>query len=146
MRLVFSMVAVALPMLLFVVVIVLPWTAAQPVPPAVWALLALGVASLGGSAAAGRRPLPCGGPKGLVRAYQQRLFLGIAFAEAPAMLAFVAAFVAGAAWPYLVGVGTAAPGLARIAPTDGDVARKDAQLSAGGCATSLREALLAPKT
>lgn len=142
-RLVFSTVVVALFLLVVVVGVLVPWTSSGSVPVVVWLLLAAGLVGLVGAAWARGRPVACRAGAELARAYRERVLGGVAFGEAPAVLGFVAALQADAAWPYLVGLALSLIALAVIAPTDGDVERKDAQLRASGCAQSLRQALLA---
>lgn len=141
MRMIFLSIAVALLLLLFVLTFVVPWTTQEQVPTVVWLLLAAGLVGPAGASWARGRAVPCRAGAELARAYQQRMFVGVAFGEAPALLGFVAAFQADAIWPYLVGMALSLIALGMVAPTEGDVERKETQLRAGGCAQSLREAL-----
>lgn len=83
----------------------------------------------------------CGGPVDLANAYTTILFVNIAFVEAAGVLGLVAAFIADALWPYLVGMAVALVGFVVIAPTRARIQRLDSRLSARGCDQSLRTGL-----
>lgn len=80
----------------------------------------------------------------LTGSYRTRLFLGISFAQSPALVAFVGSIIAGRAWPYFVGLSISALGLALIAPTSGDIERQQRLITAQGSTLSLVEALAQP--
>lgn len=127
-----------------VVALLFPLTSGQPVEPAVWALLTVGVtATLAGAPWARRRSLSCESPELLADSYSTTVFIGVAFAESAALLGFIASFIADAYWPYLAGAAASALGFAQIAPTSSRIARRDEQLRSGGCRHSLREAMYA---
>lgn len=131
-------------LLLFAVVLMFmhPLVSRQPVPVVVYALLAVGAVSLSFIPWMKRRLLNCCGPPDeLAQTYASTFFLGIAFAESPALLAFVATFLAEALWPYLVGMAVSFVGFGTLAPTATRIGRLDDSLSARGCPHSLRAGL-----
>lgn len=142
-RFVFLIVTLAMLSILYVLVIALPWGWGEQVTPIGWALVAAGLLGVLGAVWARRREIPCGDREHLKKAYTQRVFWGLAAAENPALLAFVAAFVAEAAWLYLIGLGLSALGFWLVAPTSADVERKASELQSSGCSSSLHEALAA---
>jgi hypothetical protein len=112
--------------------------------------VALGLVAVGAAAGAGgvvwarRRPLPCGDVDALRAAFVTSVLLGAAFAETPALVGFVATFLVGAPWPALAGAVVAGLLLWLVAPSDREVARREAALVAAGCGTSLTAALQPP--
>jgi putative Mn2+ efflux pump MntP len=74
-------------------------------------------------------------------AWRTIFFLGFAFAESPLLLGFVFAFMQDGIWPYLVGLPLFLYGMARIAPTRGNLQRYQDRLTAEGSMISLVEGL-----
>jgi hypothetical protein len=77
----------------------------------------------------------------LVETYRRRFFLRLAFAELPALLAFVGVIFTGEAWLYLVGLVPTVVGFARAAPTAARLAADQEALAGEGCGRSLLHAL-----
>lgn len=122
-----------------------PVVSDRQVPAAVYLLLGVGPVAVGFVPWARRRLLDTFDEEGgLARHYATSFFLGIALAETPALLAFVATFLAEAVWPYVVGMLVSLGGFAMIAPTGTRIRRLDESLSSRGCNESLRAALYTP--
>ncbi|MBW3662889.1 MAG: hypothetical protein KY469_07295 [Actinobacteria bacterium] len=130
---------------LFLVVLLFIFPSDEPAQASTGAVAAgvvgLGIVALGGVWWARRLPLDCSGASELARSYSTWMFLGIAFAESAALFGFVGSFLVEALWPYLIGLVLAAIGLASIAPTRGDIERREATLRASGCDRSLAAAI-----
>lgn len=112
--------------------------------PMLWLLLLVGtVTAVAGSDAARRRPIVCTEPARLARQVTAMTFLALATANTAALTGFVAAFLADAFWPYLIGLVPTAFGLARTAPTRARVHELDRRLDLVGCDRSASEVLYA---
>jgi hypothetical protein len=111
-----------------------------------WIIAATGVFGLVGTLAVRRRPLDMSSPVRLADSYRTAFFLGVAFSEMPALGAFVGAVVTGHLVVYVVGLGFAAAGMALVAPTKADIARRQRDLMARGSMLSLGRALLGPQS
>jgi hypothetical protein len=89
-----------------------------------------------------RRPLRVADDEaGLARVYVARALLGVALCEIPFAVGFAATLVADVPGPMLVGAGFGFVALWLVAPTDADVDRRQAELTAAGSTLSLRAAL-----
>jgi hypothetical protein len=89
----------------------------------------------------GRRPLRAADAPGLARSYVGRVMLCAAIAETPVAIGFAGTLVAGVPWPALLGGGWGLAALSFVAPTDSDIERRQAELTAAGSPLSLRDAL-----
>jgi hypothetical protein len=89
------------------------------------------------------RPLPCDAA-GLPGAYRTRFFLRMAFADAPALVAFSFSFVSERWWLYLFGLAPAFVGFLHAAPTRAAIEREWRELEARDCGVNLLAALMAP--
>lgn len=145
-RAVFLSFVLALVMFLVVLLLILPLSSGEDLSPGVYLLLAAGPIAAAFVPWARRRLLgSCGSRTELAGHYATSLFLGIALGELAALLGFVAAFLAGAAWPYVIGMLVSFVAFGLIAPTASRIRRLDEGLSSSGCTTSLRAALYTPK-
>ena len=109
-----------------------------------WAIVVvvLGVGSYFGCRLIERhKPLDCGTDGSLLESYRSRIFLRIAFAEVPALLAFFFAFAFGPGWLYYVGMVISLVLLARAAPTQRALQADQRDLDATGCGRSLPDLL-----
>ena len=106
-----------------------------------WALVACGLAALVGVSWARARPLPVSDQAALAASYRSNLFLGVAFAEFPALVGFAIVILTAELWPYLEGLAFALVGFALIAPIPGNIERRQQQITAQGSPLSLTEAL-----
>lgn len=141
-RSIFIVFAEALVLFLVVLAFILPLQdTAQAVDPVVYAVLAMALAGPLGGMWTRRRRLQCGDRDDLAQQYASLFFVGVALSESAALFGFVASFLAGGYWPYLVGLALAAVGFWLIAPTRADVRRRQEHLTTSGCATSLSQAL-----
>jgi hypothetical protein len=132
----------ALGLLLVVLVVLFPPGTGDPgAAPDALGMLALGLVGLLGAAWVRQRRLTCGESDAVTGQWRTLSFLGIAFAETPALLGFIATFLAEALWPYLVGLAFSSVAFTLIAPTRSEIARQDERLARTGCPTSLRAAL-----
>ncbi|MGH2636872.1 MAG: hypothetical protein ACRDHU_12105, partial [Actinomycetota bacterium] len=75
--------------------------------------------------------------------YVGRVLLGAAVAETPVALGFAGTLIAGEPWPALVGGAWGLAALSFVAPTEADLDRRQAELTASGSSLSLRDALAA---
>jgi len=91
-------------------------TGSAPVRLLAGLVSAAGVAALFGPRLFAR-PLRCTDEADLVASYRSRFFVRIAFAEAPALVAFAATVASGESWLYALGAFFAAVGFAGAAPT-----------------------------
>jgi hypothetical protein len=89
-------------------------------------------------------PIPCGDLVSLAAAYRSRFFLRMAFANAPASMAFAYSFVTGRGWVYFFGLIPAAVGYVHAAPTRVAIEREWRDLDASGCHVNLLAALMTP--
>jgi hypothetical protein len=109
--------------------------------PAAALVAAVGMAGLFVSHLIGQRPLDCGGVQALAESYRKSFFLRIALAELAALVAFVASFLVGAGWLYLLGAVFSAAGFAGLAPTAGRLAQRQEDLERAGCPLRLADAV-----
>ncbi|HVV37712.1 MAG TPA: hypothetical protein VHC63_13965 [Acidimicrobiales bacterium] len=77
----------------------------------------------------------------LAASYRTRFFLRLAFAEAAALLGFVAFFVANVWWVYPASLVSTFIGFARLAPTKAHLAADQRELQARGCTLTVTRAL-----
>ena len=78
----------------------------------------------------------------LVRSYRNRFLVKVAWAEAPALVAFAGfLLLGGEAWVYLIGLATSLAGFALAAPSRASLRRDQAKLDASGAKFDLLEAL-----
>jgi len=87
------------------------------------------------------RPLDCSSDLKLAGSYRTRFYTRVAFAEIPAMFAFVFAFTNGPAWLYYLGAVITLVRMAMVAPTPTAIRHDQAVLDAPGCQRSLVAAL-----
>jgi hypothetical protein len=87
------------------------------------------------------RPLDCSIDLKLAGSYRTRFYTRMAFAEIPAMFAFVFAFTNGPAWLYYFGAVITLVRMAMAAPTPTAIRRDQDELDAQGCERSLVAAL-----
>lgn len=81
-------------------------------------------------------------PECFVRSYRSRLFARLAWAEAPAVLAFAAfLLLGGEAWVFGIGLAASLAGFALAAPTRASLRREQQQLIASGSSLDLLEVL-----
>lgn len=115
-------------------------TGSAPVTFLAILVVVAGVAALFG-AQVFARPLRCDDEADLVASYRSRFFVRIAFAEAPALVAFAATVASGKSWLYAMGAFFAAIGFARVAPTAGHMAQDQEEVRRSGCGLLLLPAL-----
>lgn len=102
----------------------------EPLP---WILLTTGtLGCVAGLRFARTSPLRAGNLDEFIALHRSATFVGVAAAELPALLGFVASFVIGAMWPYLVGLVPAAFGIASLLPTRERLRSYDRQLRSRG--------------
>lgn len=77
----------------------------------------------------------------MAESYRKSFFSGVALGELVALVGFVASFVVGAGWHYLLGAAFSAIAFAWLAPTIGHLARRQEDLSRAGCEFSIRAAI-----
>jgi hypothetical protein len=106
-----------------------------------WIVLADGATSLALIRWLRSRPLVRSSPLALAASYRSGLVAGVALSEGVALTGLVGAIVSTEPWMWLLGLGLAAVGLAWVAPTSYDLARRQAQLDGAGASVSLIAAL-----
>jgi hypothetical protein len=106
-----------------------------------WIVLADGVASLAVIRWFRSRPLDRSSPLALAGSYRSRMIVGVALSEDVALTGFVGAIITGEPLVWVLGLAIAAVGLAWVAPTSYDLARRQAQLDGAGSSVSLIGAL-----
>lgn len=131
----------AMPLFLFVLTFILPWTSSEPTGTIVYILLGAGAVVFALSFNVRRRMASCPDPARPAGQFVSGMFLTVACVEAAGLLGFVAAFLAEAIWPYAVGMTLSLIGFAVHAPTASRLAAIDEQLAASGCPTQIRPAL-----
>lgn len=109
-------------------------------------VVAVGVAVIGLVSVVGGRvgvpSLDASDPMRLVTTYRNRVFARLAWAEAPAILAFAGfLLLGGEAWVYGIGLGASLIGFALAAPTRASVRREQEEVSASGSSLDLLEIL-----
>ncbi len=109
-------------------------------------VVAAGVAVIGVLSLAGGRiavpSLDASDPARLVTSYRSRFFARLAWAEAPALLAFAGfLLLGGEAWVYGIGLAASLAGFALAAPTRASVRRDQEQIAASGTSLDLLEVL-----
>ena len=136
----------ALLMLGFVLVMVTnAATQRRTVPPALTAgLAAAAIAGVAGAAWSQRRALPATSASALATTFRANVFVGAAFAEAPALLAFGVSIIVGRPWPYAIGLAGGLIGFAIVAPTASNVRRRQERITSEGSPLSLMDALTQP--
>lgn len=82
-------------------------------------------------------PLNCSSPETLLGSYRIRFFLRLAFAEAAALVGFVAVILTGEWWLYLLGAAFTLIGFVRLAPTEKRLLQDQETLNSQGCGLSL---------
>lgn len=134
----------ALPLYLILLAFDRTWNDGSVPIRVVVALAVLGIASLVLVERSRSTPLDIENPERLAESFRSRTFAGIGFAEAPALLAFVAVLASGSVWPYLVGLGFSLLGLWLIAPGARELARRQEEITSRGSPLSLVGALRFP--
>jgi hypothetical protein len=107
-----------------------------------WAVLGFGCLAMVGIAWVRRRPLVGTNPAALVGAYRTQFFISLGLALMPALTALAGVLLVGSLWIYLLGFNFSLGGLVWIAPTRGDLERRQAEITASGSPLSLLDALL----
>ena len=92
-----------------------------------------------------RRALVATSETTLLESYRSAVMIGTGLAMAPSLLGILGVLLSRSTWPYLVlGFGTSALGLLLIAPTRGEIARREGQLARSASQHSLHEVLRRP--
>ncbi len=87
------------------------------------------------------RQLDCSSDASLAASYQTRFFLRVAFAQSAALGGFALSMALGPWWVNLIGLGFAAVGMFRLAPTRRRLEVEQAEFTAKGCHRSLSRTL-----
>jgi hypothetical protein len=106
------------------------------------AIVAIGIVSLVWEAWILRRQLPTASPEGLAGSYRALIFLGVGFAEVPALCAIAVVLLRGSLWIYFVGLPFALVGLWMVAPGQSAIERRQREITAAGSPHSLLDALM----
>lgn len=85
--------------------------------------------------------LDCSDDAALAASYGTRFFARVAFANAPALVAFVGSVLTGEVWLYAPGLAFAAIGHVQLVPTRGNLRRDQEGLNRARCGRSLVSAL-----
>ena len=89
-----------------------------------------------------RRPLATTSLASLVITWRSRFFIGIGFAETPALVGLALTFATDVLWIYLIGMAFSLIGLWRLAPLRRNLARDQEVLRSAGSPLDLTEALM----
>jgi hypothetical protein len=135
---------VALPLYVILLAFDRPWNDGSVASQVVVALVALGIGSLALVERARYGRLDVESPERLAESFRSRTFAGIGFAEAPALLAFVAVLASGNLWPYTIGLAFSLVGLWLIAPGARELTRRQQEIASRGSPFSLVAALRSP--
>lgn len=106
-----------------------------------WIVVVIGTLSLAYITRLRRRPLDSRSLETLATSYRIRWLIGVGLAEAVALWGFVGTFFGGNYPTYFVGVGFSLVGLLMMAPTRGDIERRQEQITAAGSPLSLLKAV-----
>lgn len=106
-----------------------------------WAIAALGIASIVGARWGTSRRLATSSEQELAASYRTNFFIGIAFAEAPALVGFALAIATEALMPFLEGLAFTLVAMWLIAPRRRHIERRQRDVTASGSPLSLGEAL-----
>jgi hypothetical protein len=131
----------ALVLLLTLVIFIEP-TIGIPNDWYLWALLLVQLWALAGVLWARSRSLDASSEGALAGAYRAQFLVGAAFARSVGLFGFLGVFLLEELWPYLEALPLALLGLALVAPTRGDIDRRQRQITAQGSPLSLGRALL----
>ena len=107
----------------------------------VWGIALVGIASILGARWAAGRPLNASSDQELAASYRTNFFVGIVFAESPALIGFALSFVEGSRIPYLWGFAFSLVAMLTVAPTRGHLERRQRDITTAGSPLSLGEAL-----
>lgn len=107
-------------------------------------LTLVGTMSLGIVGWIRQRPLDATDASTLRGSYTTNFYIGFAVAEFSALLAFVASFITGRLWVYLIGLAWATVGMVLIGPTKANLENKQRLLRGRGSPLSLIQALRGP--
>lgn len=115
--------------------------------PSIWflALIGYGLVSLILASRTLKRRLDTRSMETLAGSYRTNFFLGIAIAESAGLLGIVGVFLTGRLSSYLIGMAFALIGFAMMAPTRGNIERRQQEITAQGSPLSLGEALMRPR-
>ena len=108
-------------------------------------VIALGVFGSAAGHWATRRPLKADSPDTLALSYKSNFFVAYALNESPLLISFVLTFVTSELWPYLVELPLWLVGLGLMAPTNGNLAKRQQEITAQGSTLSLVDALRAQR-
>ncbi|MDP9295089.1 MAG: hypothetical protein M3O88_00135 [Actinomycetota bacterium] len=143
-RTVFLGLVAALPLYVILLAFDRTWNDGSVPPRVLVALVTLGIGSLVLVERSRSTPLDIESPERLAESFRSRTFAGIGFAEAPALLAFVAVLVSGNLWPYMIGLGFSLVGFWLIAPGARELARRQKEIASRSSPLSLVAALRFP--
>jgi hypothetical protein len=91
-----------------------------------------------------RRPLDVSTPLALIGEWRGRLFIGMGLSSAPALIAFIATFLTGTLWIYLLGLFFAVLGFLTIGPTRKNLTQLQERIREQGSPLSLVAVLRHP--
>jgi hypothetical protein len=134
----------ALPLYVILLAFDRPWNDGSVPSQVVRARVARGLGSIVLVERARNSPLDIESPGRLAESFRSRTFAGIGFAEAPALLAFVAVLASGNLWPYMIGLGFSLVGLWLIAPGARELTLRQEEIASRGSPLSLVAALRFP--
>jgi hypothetical protein len=144
-RLAFVGAAASPVMFLIALMYIAPWQGPKPVVAWLPAILVVqGIGSIALILRRRDRPLESDSAGSLVADYRSAMFTGIGIAESTAGVAFIMTIIASSLWLYVVGLALSLIGLVLVAPTTGDIRRRQKQLETARVPISLLQALNTP--
>jgi hypothetical protein len=113
-----------------------------PVGLAPYTVVGVGLLSTLGISILYRRTLPTESLKSLAASWRARFFIGVGFAEFPALVGLVLTLPTDTLWIYLIGMAFSLIGFWRIAPSRRNLARDQDAIRSTGSPLDLIEALM----
>jgi hypothetical protein len=89
-----------------------------------------------------RRTLPTGSLESLATSWRARFFIGVGFAETPALVGLALTLPTDTLWIYLIGIVFSLIGFWRVGPTKRNLARDQDSIRSTGSPLDLTEALM----
>jgi hypothetical protein len=114
----------------------------RPAGLAPLAVVAVGLLSTLAISIVGRRPLATTSLEALAASWGTRFFIGLGFAQVPALLGFALTLPTAALWVYLIGMVFSLIGFWRVAPSRRNLGRDQETLLSGRSSLDLTQALI----
>jgi predicted permease len=110
-----------------------------------WAAAGVGVASILGVTALRSRPLRASSPDELRTSWTATMFIGIGRANLSEFVALVLTLTSHRLWVFVISLAFTVGGLLLVAPSRGNIERRQSQLGVSSSPLSLRQVLMEPR-